>query len=292
MAQRRRRTANRLLGYPDDARLLLVNADDFGMYPAVNEAVARAFAEGIVRSASLMMPCPAAPDAVRLLAERPELRAGVHLSVVNDIPGYRWGPVAPRERVPSLLAEDGHLYPEARIPELLVRATLGDLETEFRAQIAAALAAGVRPTHLDWHCLYDGGRPDVFELTLGLAREHGLALRAGAPHAVDRVRSLGLLASEHGMMDSFRLPVAGKAAHYAEMLRRLPPGLSEWAVHPGLDDAAARARDPNGWPVRHTDLAFLVSPEAREIVEQEGIILVGYDALQAAGPGGPTEGPP
>lgn len=275
-------TANHLLGYPDDARLLLVNADDFGMYPGVNAAVVRAFEQGIVRSASLMMPCPGAADAIALLAAHPDVRVGVHLSVVNDIPGYRWGPMAPKEQVPSLLDEDGHLYMESRRAEMLATAALPDLEVEFRAQIAAALAAGLRPTHLDWHCLYDGGRPDVFDLTLGLAREHGLALRVCAPPAVGRVRALGLPAADHGMIDSFNLPLDDKAARYAELLRRLPPGLSEWAVHPGTDDDASRALDPNGWRVRHSDAAFLTSAEAREIVAQEGIVLVGYDALQPA----------
>ncbi len=32
---------NRLLGYPEDARLLIINADDFGMCHAVNEAIIR-----------------------------------------------------------------------------------------------------------------------------------------------------------------------------------------------------------------------------------------------------------
>jgi predicted glycoside hydrolase/deacetylase ChbG (UPF0249 family) len=83
--------ANRLLGYPDDARLLLINADDFGMYPAINEAVVRACKEGIVRSTSLMVPCPGAPHALRLLKDNPDLRFGVHLSVVRDVAAYRWG---------------------------------------------------------------------------------------------------------------------------------------------------------------------------------------------------------
>ena len=43
MSQERHSEANRLLGYPADARLLLINADDFGMYPAINAAVVRAF---------------------------------------------------------------------------------------------------------------------------------------------------------------------------------------------------------------------------------------------------------
>ncbi|MGL4609465.1 MAG: ChbG/HpnK family deacetylase [Trueperaceae bacterium] len=58
---------NRLLGYPDDARLLVVNADDFGMCHAVNEATIRAFREGLVRSCSLMVPCPWQLHAIHLL---------------------------------------------------------------------------------------------------------------------------------------------------------------------------------------------------------------------------------
>jgi predicted glycoside hydrolase/deacetylase ChbG (UPF0249 family) len=49
---------NRLLGYPDDARLLIINADDFGMCHAVNSAIIQTLAEGIVRSTTLMVPCP------------------------------------------------------------------------------------------------------------------------------------------------------------------------------------------------------------------------------------------
>jgi predicted glycoside hydrolase/deacetylase ChbG (UPF0249 family) len=49
---------NRLLGYPPDARLLILNADDFGMCNAVNEAIVRTLEAGVVRSTSLMVPCP------------------------------------------------------------------------------------------------------------------------------------------------------------------------------------------------------------------------------------------
>jgi len=49
---------NRLLGYPVDARLLIINADDFGMCNAINEAIFRTMKEGVVHSTSLMVPCP------------------------------------------------------------------------------------------------------------------------------------------------------------------------------------------------------------------------------------------
>jgi hypothetical protein len=72
----------------------------------------------------------------------------------------------------------------------------------------------------------------------------------------------------------------GKSARYAQLLRELPIGLSEWAVHPGLGNSEAKAIDPGGWEVRQTDFEFLMSLEAQEIIKQEKIILLSYKSLQ------------
>ena len=79
-----------------------------------------------------------------------------------------------------------------------------------------------------------------------------------------------------------RLNVEDKAAQYARLLRDLPVGLSEWAVHPGLGNEEAQAIDPDGWHVRRTDYEFLTSPEARELLRQEQIIVIDYRAIQHA----------
>jgi predicted glycoside hydrolase/deacetylase ChbG (UPF0249 family) len=260
---------------------LLINADDFGMYPAINDAVVRAFTEGVVRSTSLMVPCPGAPEAMQLLKEHPDLPFGVHLSFIRDIPDYRWGPLAPREQVPSLLAEDGELYTLDQMEELLVRARLDELEIEFRAQIDTVLASGLQPTHLDWHCLLNGGRADVFELSWQLAREYGLALRVDSRSFIDETQRLDVPIADHELLDSFALSVPDKAARYAALLRALPAGLTEWAVHPGGDDADAQRLDPGGWQVRCSDFAWLISPEAGELIAREGITLLDYRPLQA-----------
>ena len=273
-------TTNALLGFPDDARLLLVNADDFGMYESINAAVVTAFKEGIVRSTSLMVPCPGAEQAIRLLRENPGLPFAVHLSVIRDIGHYDWGPLAAREDVPSLLDGDGKLFRLERMAELLARATLDDLETEFRAQINAVLAAGLEPTHLDWHCLHSGGRSDVFDMTFGLARDYGLALRVGSRPFIDQVQRQGPPSVDHDLLDSFSLSLVDKSARCAQMLRDLPAGLTEWAVHPSLGTPTSQTLDPDGWQVRRTDFDFLVSPPAREIIQQEGITLIDYRPLQ------------
>ena len=104
------RRANDLLGYPPDARLLIINADDFGMYHAINAGILRSLTEGVARSATLMVPCPWALHAMRLLRDHPDIAFGVHLTVVAEFADYRWGPLSPRHEVPSLLDETGSFY--------------------------------------------------------------------------------------------------------------------------------------------------------------------------------------
>lgn len=275
-------TTNQTLGYHSDARLLLVNADDLGMYESINDGVIPAFTNGLVRSTSLMTPCPGAPHALKLLAQHPKLRFGIHLSIIRDIDTYHWGPLAPREQVPSLLDSDGNLFHMDRLSALMAQATIDDVETEFRTQIDAVLDTNLTPTHLDWHCLYNGDRSDIFDLSLTLAREYGLALRADSPAYIADLQGQGLPTSDHPLLDSFSLDLDAKLTRYADLLRNLPVGLTHWAVHPSLGDAASRAIDPDGWRVRRTDFDFLTSQAAQDIIAAEGIVLISYEPLQQA----------
>jgi predicted glycoside hydrolase/deacetylase ChbG (UPF0249 family) len=270
----------KLLGYPSDARLLIINADDFGMCHAINQAIFRSITEGVVCNTSLMVPCPWALHAMQFLKDHPDIPFGVHLSVISEMVNYRFGPLTCREKVPSLVDETGHFYNLERLSEFIARAALDELEVEFRAQIETVLAAQLKPTHLDWHCLYNGGREDILDLTLGLAKEYGLALRVSTRPLIEDLHRQGLPTDEHDLLDSYNLDTSDKAARYAQLLRDLPVGLSEWAVHPGLGNAEMQAVEPPSWQVRATDYEFVMSPQARKIIEQEGIILLSYKPLQ------------
>ena len=272
--------ANSLLGYPDDARLLLVNADDFGMCHAVNEAIIRSLEEGIVGSCSVMVPCPWALHALAWLQEAPEVPFGVHLTSVSEQPIYRWGPITCPTEVPSLVDDSGYFYPESRIDEFLDQVDVAELEREYRAQIEHVLDVGLQPTHLDSHCGIHTRREEIFEMTLGLAREYCVALRASSRPFIEKMRRRGYPTNDHELMDSYDLDTVGKAARYARMLRALPVGLSEWALHPGVGNAELRAAVPS-WQVRQTDFDFVVSQGAWTILQEEGITLVDYRALRA-----------
>ena len=280
MSQLQKSETNQLLGYPADARLLIINADDFGLCHAVNAAIFRSLTEGIVCSTTLMAPCPWALHAMHLLGETPDISFGVHLTVICEASHYRWGPLTCRDKVPSLIDETGYFYSFDRIPVFLAQVKVDELEVEFRAQIETVLAAKLKPTHLDWHCLRGGGGAAIVELMLNLANEYGLAMRAADRSWIEKVQRQGLPTDDYLFLDSYGLDVDDKSARYAQMLRDLPVGLSEWAVHPGFDDAELRAIQSLGPRERQTDFDFMVSEEARAIIQHEGITLLSYKPLQ------------
>jgi hypothetical protein len=219
--------------------------------------------------------------ATHFLADNPEIPFGIHLTVISEWADYRWGPVTAREKVPSLLDKAGYFYDFEHMPEFLAQVMLDQLEMEFRAQIQVVLAAGLRPTHLDWHALRIGGRADISDLMFRLAREYGLALRVAGRSWIEKLQSQGLPTNDYEFLDSYLLDPVNKAARYTELLHELPVGLSEWAVHPGLDNSELLAIEPGGNHIRQTDFDFLTSQRAKDIVREEGIILLDYRALQA-----------
>jgi predicted glycoside hydrolase/deacetylase ChbG (UPF0249 family) len=271
---------NRLLGYPADARLLIINADDFGMCYAVNAAVIAALEHGVLRSTTLMVPCAWAAHAMHFLSAHPEIPFGIHLTAISDWFDYPWGPITPKEKVPSLINEDGIFYNFDRMPHFLAQVDLNELETEFRAQIETVLFTGLKPTHLDWHSLRLGGRMDIHELMFKLARDYGLALRVAGEDWIEKVRGFSLPCNDSHFLDSYMLDPLTKSAHYAQLLHELPEGLSEWAVHPGLDTPELLAIELEANHIRQTDYDFLTSQAAKDVIEKEGILLLDYRALQ------------
>lgn len=271
---------NQLLGYPNDARLLIINADDFGMCNSVNESVIRALQGGIVRSTTLMIPCPWTLHAMHFLERHPEISFGVHLTAISDWADYRWGPIPLIEFVPTLVNKEGYFYDFENMPVFFAQVSLSQLETEFRAQIESVLAGGLKPAHLNWHSLRIGCRDDIWELLFKLAREYRLALRVAGRSWIEKIQGLGLPCNDFDFLDSYGIDPKTKAAHFVRLLRELPAGLSEWAVHPGLENAELLAIELEDNHIRQTDFDFLTSQEAKDVVEQEGILLLDYRALQ------------
>ena len=268
-----------ILGYGPDARLLIINIDDFGFCHTANMSAVHTMKHGLASSLTIMVPCPWGLHGLKLLAENPDIPFGVHLTAMSEHEIFRWGPVCRPEEVPSLIDERGFFPTEDERDDFISRVSAKDLEREFRKQIEIVLKAGLSPTHLDSHCNIHDSREDILNMTVGLAREYGLALRVHEPGFIQKLKSQGYVVPDHPDVDSFRLPTEGKDALYEKMLRELPSGLSEWAIHPARETDELRSITDE-WPVRDADYRFFNSKRARQVMEEEGIILTTYDKLQ------------
>src|SRR6267378_7497754 len=160
------------LGFGRDAKLLIVHADDVGVTHSVNAATIKALESGGVNSASIMVPCPWFPEIADYAKTHADADFGLHLTLTAERVYYRWGPVAPREKVPTLADEDGYFRHDWTAATHIEPK---EAEQEIRAQIERAYAMGIRPTHLDSHQyrLYQNGK-DLFDVLVRVAHEKKL----------------------------------------------------------------------------------------------------------------------
>ena len=131
------------LGYPPDAKLLIVNCDDLGSSRSANVAVYEALRDGVATSATLMVPCPWARDAAAMYRGED---VGVHLTLNSEWETYRWGPIT---HSPSLLDGDGG-FPRT-VEDVWDHADLDEVRKECRAQLERAIYWGFDVSHIDSH---------------------------------------------------------------------------------------------------------------------------------------------
>lgn len=259
-------------------RRLIVTADDFGLSPAVNEAVEIAHRQGILGAASLMVGAPAAADAVVRAHRLPQLRVGLHLVLVDG------RPVLPAAQVPDLVDADGCFSTrlvEAGIRFFFVPRVRRQLEAEVRAQFEAFRATGLALDHANAH-KHMHLHPTVLTMLLRVGRDYGLRAVRLPREPVGTAptnRSLQLawsafIAPWMGLLQH-RLGAAGIRCNQfvfglsnsgamvedtvISILQRLPAGLSELYFHPALADATP---DP-GQLAAAAELAALTSPRVR-----------------------------
>jgi hopanoid biosynthesis associated protein HpnK len=150
-------------------RRLIVNADDFGASEEVNEAVIRAFKEGVLTSASLMVTGAAAEQAVKLAKENPGLAVGIHLvTVVGQS-------VLPPSEIPTLVDANGNFSNNPTAAGLKYFFSLqarSDLRKELAAQFEKFHSTGLRLSHIDGH-LHLHVHPVIFNAALELGAKYG-----------------------------------------------------------------------------------------------------------------------
>jgi chitin disaccharide deacetylase len=274
------------LACPPDAKLLIVHADDLGITHSVNAATVKAFQTGLVNSGSVMVPCPWFPEIADYAKSHADADLGIHLTLTSERRSCRWGPVSSKDKVRSLLDQDGYFH-LTWTKNTLVK--LEHVARELRAQIEKALAMGVRPTHLDSHelILYSNGK-DFFDLLVRLGREYRLPVSVSKdwfskwPYLA-RSSGSNTVAVDHEV--DIRPHVASEAwsDFYTQAVMNLRPGITELIIHPGYDDEELRAfssdREAWGSAWRQRDFDFFTSSTFRDLLRQYDIAQVTWRDL-------------
>lgn len=305
-----RRSLNERLGYSNDAKLLIVHADDLGATHSVNAATLKAFETGLINSGSMLVPCREFPAIADYARKHPEADLGIHLALTSDFEDLK--PVLPKSKVPSLVDKKGYFYyqwigatkPDPLGAEVEVRAQVErarlrgqswtdvtkinprEVEAEIRAQIARAYKFGVKPTHLDSHQarLYRHNR-SLLDVILRVAREYKLPIniahnRIAQWHWVDAYASLK---SDNIVLDKIvTISPDIKAEQwenwYVNEIKQIVPGVTEFLIHLAYDDEDMRAFTHNsiewGAKWRQRDLDFFTSDKFRQLLKENNIKLV------------------
>jgi len=278
------------LGYNRQARLLIVHADDVGSSRAVNLATFDALASGQVTSASVMVPCAGLQEVAEYAATHPEADLGLHLTLTSGRSPGRWGPVASRAAVPSLVDSLGYLFPGPR--EALSRIDPKQVEIELRAQIRRARDVGLRPTHLDSHEFLLFFRPELFEIYLRVGQEAGVPVLLAkglfslirermAGHAPDYESFLGPGDVVLGDLITMTPETAseGWPAFYGKALKDLGPGVAEIIIHVGYESEVPpdmRGNEPFGSRWRQQEFDFFTGREFKELLRRHDVKLISW----------------
>jgi len=286
-----------------DSIRVVLNADDFGLAPAVNEAVVDLCRQGIVRSTSLLATGPAADEAMALARGLSELGVGLHLALVHE------RPAADAAAIPALLDREGKLligYRAFMGRFLRGGIPLGQVEREARAQVERMLQAGLRPTHLDSH-QHLHLWPPLLELCLKLCSEYGIpclrvpsvaALRADRARVSPLRRWLMLravgraeawlkqqpeLAGVHRVDAVWGMLGAGHLSEpwLLDLIGRLTPGVHEIMCHPATANCDAFTRHPWGYAWRD-EVAALTSPSVRAALQRPGLEITNFRNMDCA----------
>jgi hopanoid biosynthesis associated protein HpnK len=284
---------------------LICNADDFGMTRGVNEGIVRAHRDGVLTSATLMANGLAFDDAVKKALENSTLGVGCHLVLVGG------KPVAPPEKVPSLIDSQGNLPDSLAV--FVARVTAGmiqaeEIECELKAQIGKILKAGVVISHVDTH-KHTHAHPRVMELVGKVAQDFGITkvrrpienLRdswettrgdtQGVSKQIAAAGAVRVVASRFAAIaEKYRLTfpdhflglaMTGQLGPAAlrRMAESVEEGSTEIMLHPGICDADLAASGSRLQQQRQTELDGLLDRGVREAFLERGIHFISYREL-------------
>ena len=280
------KTVAERLGYPADAKLLIIHADDLAIAHSEDAASLEALDKGYVTSASIIVPGPWLTEVANYAKAHPDADLGLHLALTSEWKTFRWGSAESKDKVSSLLDPAGALWPLTE--DVRQKAKPQEVEREYRAQVQQALAVGIHPTHLDTHMGSALATPEIVAVYVKIAHEFHLPILAPRIPG-DPLKLSDVLSEKDVMVDSVTIAGPNVSADkwkdfYLDAIRNMKPGLNEIIVHLGHDDAEMQAvmvdHPDYGSAWRQRDFDVVSSPEFKKVLQDNHIVLIKWKDLQ------------
>lgn len=290
---------NYKFGYKESDRLLIINADDYGITWGTNEAIHTLFQQAAITSTSIMIPCRAAKEALSKGDIQTIEQAGIHLTLSSsEHQGYK--PVYHENPLYSLVNSVNEFFTD--IAFLESNADLDEVRLEMRAQITYAISQGIDPTHLDSHAGsifgLNTGR-DFLDIALDLCQEYQLPFNF--PRRIlmqpfineeqkERFSERISSADRRGIFlidDIISLPYCLSTneehetvkAQFVSMIKNLKSGITQLTVHPSIITDELKQLT-NCYMEREIEFRLLCDLDIKQLFLKENIKLISWKDIR------------
>ncbi|MDZ7685531.1 MAG: polysaccharide deacetylase family protein [Gammaproteobacteria bacterium] len=283
------------MGYGPEDKVLITHIDDIGFSHAANVASFECLDVGAATCGSILVAGPWFREAVERCHENERYDVGVHLTFTCEYDTFRWPAMSTRDPASGLLDDEGYLW---RTREHAVRHVTSEAgAAEMRAQLDAALAAGLDVTHIDTH-MGTVVHPRFLTSYLSLAQEYGIPAflpaitrerleslsQVDEPDAyealIEQVEAAKLPTLDEIIIDTL-LPMTDKSAFYRELIDGVQPGLTHLLFHPAKGGEELSAIDRRAAESRHADYVAFTDPTLKQYIIESGCKPLGYRELKA-----------
>lgn len=296
------------LGFPKNARVLILHMDDAGMSYSSDMGIEKVFNHGVANSTSVMMPCPWVPQMVRYIEAHPGIDAGLHLTLTSEWKDYRWGPLAGAAVVPGLTDSTGSMWTD--VPDVVKHASADEVDKEIRAQLSRAERMGFHPTHLDSHMGTLFASPAFMEkyIRLGIEKQIPVMFPGGKDVAIrDEMKlpdefiqqmqqegkliwnaGLPVLDDLHNYSYDWKVPAGmptddahlrkWRVALYEKTLLQLKPGVTMVIMH-CTDPSPIFSKITDSGNIRKADMLAMLDPGFKKFLHDNGFILTTWREL-------------
>ena len=280
--------------FPVNSKVLILHADDIGMCEEANIAVIPYLENQQIQSASVMMPCEYSDEFMQWYKANADYDIGLHLTLTSEWETWRWGTVADKDRVPSLLDSDGFMW--HNVAEVVQNAKPEEVEKEIRAQIEKSFLLGVLPTHLDTHMATLYASDEFSEIYLDLAEEYqipALVFNLSNESIIQTFDKLNLpitdaliaRCNDYNLpkLDYFESIPHGNSYeefknNFFDVVRSLDSGIAIIVFHPSIESDELKINIPD-WQQRVWESQIFSDPDVINFLKNEGVIFTNWRDL-------------